>query len=41
MEVWISKALINLNISHDEFFLTNNVLKQYEDMKKEIKNLKI
>ena len=28
------------NISQDEFVLMNNVLKEYDDMKKEIKNLK-
>ena len=39
-EVLISKALINSNISHDEVVLTNNVLKKYDDMKEEIKNLK-
>ena len=39
-EVLISKVLINSNNSHDEFFLTNNVLKEYDDMKEEIKNLK-
>ena len=36
----ISKALTDSNISHDEFFLINNVLKKYVDMKKEIKNFK-
>ena len=40
MEVLISKVLINSNNSHDEFFLINNVLKEYDDTKKEIKNLK-
>ena len=40
IEVLISKALIDLNISHYEFILVNNVLKEYDDMKKEIKNLK-
>ena len=40
IEVLISKALIDLNIGHDEFILVNNVLKEYDDMKKEIKNLK-
>ena len=40
IEVLISKALIDLNISHDEFILVNNVLKEYDHMKKEIKNLK-
>ena len=36
----ISKALTNAIISHDEFVLINNVLKEYEDKKKEIRNLK-
>ena len=40
MEVLISKVLINSNNSHDEFFLINNVLKEYDDTKEEIKNLK-
>ena len=40
IEVLISKALIDSNISHDEFVLINNVLKEYEDMTGEIKNLK-
>ena len=40
IEVLISKALIDFNISHDEFILINNVLKEYDDMKKEIKNIK-
>ena len=39
-EVFISKALIDSNNSHDEFVLINNVLKQYDAMKKEIKDLK-
>ena len=38
IEVLISKALIDSNISHDEFVLINNVLKEYDDMKAEIKN---
>ena len=33
-----SKALIDSNISHDEFVLINNVLKKFYVMKKEIKN---
>ena len=37
-EVVISKALIGSNISHDEFVSSNNVLKNYDDMKEEIKN---
>ena len=40
IEVLISKALIDSNISHGEFVLINNVLKEYDDMKEEIKNLK-
>ena len=37
IEVIISKALINSAISHDEFVLINNVRKEYNEMKKEIK----
>ena len=39
VEVLISKALIDSVISHDEIFLINNVLKEYNEMKKDIKNL--
>ena len=39
VEVLISNALIDPNISHDEFVLIN-VLKQYDKMKEQIKNLK-
>ena len=35
-----SKVLIGSNITHDEFILINNVLKDYEDMGKKIKTLK-
>ena len=38
IEVLISKALIELNISHNEFASINNVLKKYDDMKEEVKN---
>ena len=38
-EVLISKALIDSNISHDGFVLINNMLKEQDDMKEEIKNL--
>ena len=38
IKVQISKVLIKSYISHDEFVLVNNVLKEYDDMKKEIKN---
>ena len=41
IKVLLSKALINSNISHDEFVLVNNVLKEYNNMKEEIKILKI
>ena len=41
IEVLISKALIYSLISHDEFILINNLLKEYNEMKEEIKNLKI
>ena len=37
-EVLISKALIDSNISHNEFVLINNVPKEYDDIKEEIKN---
>ena len=40
IEVLISKALIDSNISHDEFVLIDNVGKQYDNIKEEIKNLK-
>ena len=40
IEVLISKALIDSSISHDEFVLINNVLKEYDYLKEEIKNLK-
>ena len=38
IEVLISKALTDSNISHDEFISINNVLKESYDMKKEIEN---
>ena len=34
----MSKALIDSNISHDEFVLINDMLKKYEEIKEEIKN---
>ena len=39
-EVLISKALIDSNSSHKEFVLIYNVLKEYDEIKEEIKNLK-
>ena len=41
IEVLISKVLIYSNTSHDEFVLINNVVKEYDDTKEEIKNLLI
>ena len=41
IEVLISKALMDSVIIHDEFVMINNVLKEYSEMKEEIKNLKI
>ena len=40
MEALISKALIDSVISNAEFVLINNVLKRYDEMKEEIKNLR-
>ena len=37
----ISKALIDSYIGHDEFFSVNNVLREYYERKKEIKNPEI
>ena len=38
IEFLISNALIDSNISHDEFALMNIMLKKFFDMKEEIKN---
>ena len=38
IEVLISNALIDPNISHDKFVLINNVLEEFNYMKEEIKN---
>ena len=40
IKVWISKTLTNSYIIHDEFVSVNNVLREYDEMKKEIKNPK-
>ena len=40
IKVLISKALIDSYISHDEFVSINNVLREYNEMKEEIKNPK-
>ena len=38
VEVLISKALVNSNINHDEFVSLSNVLREYGNIKEEIKN---
>ena len=40
IEVLISKALTDSYISHDQFVSVNDALREYDDMKEEIKNLK-
>ena len=40
IEVLISRPSIDSSIRHDEFVLINNVLKEHDDMKQEIKRLK-
>ena len=37
IEVLICKALIDSNISKDEFILLNNMLNEYDNIKEEIK----
>ena len=39
IETLISKDLTNSNISHDEFVSIQNVLKEYDDVKEEIKTI--
>ena len=39
IKVLISESLIDSYISHDKFVPVNNVLQEYNEMKKEIKNL--
>ena len=39
IEALISKSLTDSVVSHDKFVLINNVLKEYDEMKNEIKNL--
>ena len=41
IDVLISRVLIESYISHDQFVKVNNVLNEYEDMKKQIENLMI
>ena len=40
IEFLISKILIDSKISHHEFILINNVLKEFDDIKEEIKRSK-
>ena len=40
IEVFISKVLINSYVNHYEFVYVNNVLREYNKMKEEIKNPK-
>ena len=40
IEDLISKTLIDSNINHDKFVIINIVLKEYDNRKEEIKNLK-
>ena len=40
IKVLFSNTLINSDISHDKFVLKNNVLKKYDEMKEETRNLK-
>ena len=39
-EALISNVLVDSDISYDEFVLINNALKEYTELKEEIKNLK-
>ena len=41
IEVLISKSLIDSYISYDKFFSVNNALREYNEMKEEIKILKL
>ena len=38
IEVLISRSLIDLNISHNEFVSVNNVLREYIEIKEGMKN---
>ena len=41
IEALISRTLINSCINHNEFVSLNNAFREYDDMKEEIKNVKI
>ena len=38
VEILVSKALIDSNISHDELVLISNVSKEFDDIKEEIRS---
>ena len=38
IEVLVSKASFDSNITHDAFVSVNNVLREYNEMKEELKN---
>ena len=40
IDAFVSKASIDSFISHSEFILVNNVLREYDDTKEETNNLK-
>ena len=40
IEILVSRASSNSYIIHDQFGSVNNVLRKYDDMEEEIKNLK-
>ena len=40
VKVLTSRALIESYISHDELFLVNDLLREYDDLKEEIESLK-
>ena len=40
IDILIIQALIDSYVSHDKIVLVNNLLREYDGMKKEIKNLK-
>ena len=41
IKVWISNAIIDFYINHEEFISANNLLWKYSEMKEEIKNSEI
>ena len=41
IKVWISNAIIDFYINHEQFISANNLLWKYSEMKEEIKNSEI